>query len=147
MVQAFVSIEKEVTEIDQDGKESVPTISYKTKYIDSARFMATSLSNLVDYLTEGIYNIKCKDCDCFLENEIVKDNLIKYKCLSCNKVYSNKIDEELKKQFRNTLKFSNDGINKFVLLLRKDVYPYEYMDEWETFNETALPEKKNFIAA
>ena len=144
MVQAFVLIEKEVTEIDQDGTESVPTISYKTKYIDSARFMATSLSNL---LTEGIYNIKCKDCDCFLENEIVKDNLIKYKCLSCNKVYSNKIDEELKKQFRNTLKFSNDGINKFVLLLRKDVYPYEYMDEWEMFNETALPEKKNFIAA
>ena len=42
--------------------------------------------------------IKCKDCDCFLEYESVKDNLIKYKCQSCDKDYSNKIDEELKKE-------------------------------------------------
>ena len=62
--------------------------------------MATSLSNLVDNLTEGIHKIKCKDNDCFLEYESVKDNFIKYKCFSCNKDYSNKIDEELKKRFK-----------------------------------------------
>ena len=28
-----------------------------------------------------------------------------------------------------------------MLLLRKDIYPYEYMDKWERFNETSLPEK------
>ena len=56
--------------------------------------MASSLSNLVDNLTEGIHKVKCKDCDCFLKYEN-KDNLIKYNCLSCNKDYSNKIDEEL----------------------------------------------------
>ena len=61
--KVFVPIEKEVTNIDKDGNESVVTISYKTKFIDSARFMATSLSNLVDNLTEGVHNIKCKDCD------------------------------------------------------------------------------------
>ena len=27
----------------------------------------------------------------------------------------------------------------FLLLLRNDVYPYEYMDDWEKFNETILP--------
>ena len=54
---------------------------------------------------------------------------------SCNKDYSNKIDEELKKQFRNTFKFSNNDI-KFILFLRKGVYPEEYMNEWEKFNET-----------
>ena len=43
-----VPIEKEVTKIDKDENESVVTISYKIKFIDSARFMATSLSNLVD---------------------------------------------------------------------------------------------------
>ena len=53
--------------------------------------MATSLSNLVDNLTEEIQKIKCKDCDCFLEYESFKDNLIKYKYLACNKDYSNKI--------------------------------------------------------
>ena len=62
--------------------------------------------------------------------------------LSCNKDYSNKIDEELKKGFKNTYTFSNNDINKFLLLLRKGVYPYEYMDDWENFNEKSLPEKE-----
>ena len=55
--------------------------------------MTTSLSNIVDNLAKGIHKIKCKDCAYFLEYESVKDNLIKYKCLSCNKDYSNKTDE------------------------------------------------------
>ena len=46
--------------------------------------MATSLSNLVDNIAEGIHKIKCKDCDCFREYESVNDNLIRYKCLSGN---------------------------------------------------------------
>ena len=72
--------------------------------------------------------------------------MIKQKCLSCNKDYSNKIDEELKKRFKNTLKFSNNNNNKFILLLRKGVYPYEYMHEWEKFNERTLPEKEEFYS-
>ena len=24
------------------------------------------------------------------------------------------------------------------------VYPYEYMDDWEKFNQTSLPEKEDF---
>ena len=54
----------------------------------------------------------------------VKDNLIRYKCLSCNKDYSNKIDEEPKNRFKSTSKFSSNDINKFVLLLREGVSPY-----------------------
>ena len=65
--------------------EIAETISYKIKFIDSARFVATSLSNIVDNLAEGIHEIKCKDCDCFIECESVMDDLIKYKCLSCIK--------------------------------------------------------------
>ena len=67
---------------------------------------------------------------------------MKYKCLSSNKSYSNKIDEELKKRFKNTFKFTNNDINKFILLLRKEVYPYEYMDKWEKFYETTQLEKE-----
>ena len=87
-----------MTNIDKDGNESVETISYKIKIIDVARFMASSLLNLVDNLTEVSHKIKCKDCDCFLEYENTKDNLNKYKYLSCNKGYSNKLDEELRKK-------------------------------------------------
>ena len=36
------------------------TISYRLKFIDKARFMAGSLSNLVSNFAEGIDNIKCK---------------------------------------------------------------------------------------
>ena len=102
--------------------------------------MASSLSSLVDNLSKGIHKIKCNDC------ESAKDNWIKYICLSCNKDYSSKIDEELRKRFKNTFKFSNNDINKFILLLRKDLYPYESMDEWEKFNETSLPEIEEFYS-
>ena len=39
--------------------------------------MESSLSNLVDNLTEGIHKIKCKDCNYFFEYKSVNDNLIK----------------------------------------------------------------------
>ena len=32
------------------------------------------------------------------------------------------------------------------MLLRKDVYPYEYMDCWERFDETSLPNKEAFYS-
>ena len=108
--------------------------------------MASSLSNLVDNLTEGIHKIKCKGCDCFFLYESVKDNLIKYKYLSCDKNYSNEIDEELKKRSKNTFKFSNNDIKKFILQLSKGVYPHKYMDDWEMFNETTLAEKEVFYS-
>ena len=54
-------IEKEVTNIDKDGNESVVTISYKIKFIDSARIMASSLSSLVHNFAEEIHKIKSKD--------------------------------------------------------------------------------------
>ena len=46
----------------------------------------------------------------------------------------------------NTFKFSNYDIKKFVLLLRKGVYHFEYLDEWNKFHETTLPEKSNFYS-
>ena len=81
-----VPIEKEVAKTDKDGYESVVTIIYKMELIDSARLMASSLSNFVYNLAEGIYKNKCKDCDCFLEYKNVKSNLIKYKCLPLIKI-------------------------------------------------------------
>ena len=135
--------------IEKESQKSIKMVmkvlSYKIKFTDSARFIASSLSNFVGNFAEGIHKINCKDW-LFSWNETVKDNLIKYKCLSCNKSYSNKLDEKFKNEFKNMFKFSNGGINKFILLLRKGVYPHEYMDDWEKFNKTLLPKKEEFYS-
>ena len=34
-----------------------------------------------------------------------------------------------------------------ILLLRKGIYPYEYMDNWERFDETSLPDKESFYSS
>ena len=73
--------------------------------------MASSLSNLVNNLAEGIHKIKCKyghnnskceTCvikhkDCILEYTNFKNNLKEYKCLCCIKDYQRKFDENLRK--------------------------------------------------
>ena len=50
------------------------------------------------------------------------------------------------KKFSSVYQFCNGDINKFVLLLRKGVYRYEYIDSWERFNKTSLPNKKSFYS-
>ena len=133
-----VSIEKEVTRIDRNGEEITKNNSWILQFIDSAKFMSSSLSNLVNNLSEGLHRIKCKlehdnkkcetcgikykYCDCFLEYTNFKDDLIEYKYLSCNKIYRQNIVEKIKERFFNAFKFPNHDNNKFILLLRKDVW-------------------------
>ena len=57
-----------------------------------------------------------------------------------------KFDEKLKKWPLNTYKFSKHDNNKFIRLLQKCVYSYEYMDGCEKFCETLLPEKEDFYS-
>ena len=55
-----VPIEKKATRIDKNGEEITKNISYIVQFIYSARFMASSLSNLVNNFSEEIHRIKCK---------------------------------------------------------------------------------------
>ena len=88
--------------LDADGDtfyEQKP--KYHTiRFIDSFKFMATSLEKLVD-------------------------NLPKDDCINLGSYYSG---------------------DKFNLLARKGVYPYEYMDSLEKLKETALPPKEAFYS-
>ena len=74
----------------------------------------------------------------------LKNKKLHYKCNECEKRQLNPINGLIKK-FSNTYEFCNEDINKFTLLLRKGVYPYEYTDGWERFDERSLPHKKNFL--
>ena len=50
-----------------------------------------------------------------------------------------------KDDFIYTSKYFTDP-EQLELMKRKGVYPYDYMDSFSKFNDTKLPEKKNFIA-
>ena len=43
-------------------------------------------------------------------------------------------------------KFCKGNLNKFFLLFRKGIYPCEYMDSWERFDENAIPPKEAFYS-
>ena len=58
-------------------------ITYKIKFIDSYRFMSTSLSKLVDNLSEGIHNNKCLDCESCLDYIRTKNEKLILKCFNC----------------------------------------------------------------
>ena len=121
-------------------------ITYKIKFIDSFRFMATSLSKLVDNLTDNIHNdkcIKCKSNLCFVRT--MNEKLI-FKCIDCEKGYEKEFNKELIERFANTYKFCDNDLNKFIMLLRKGFYPYEYIDGWDKFNEKIIPSKELFYS-
>ena len=108
--------------------------------------MATSLSKLVDNLTDNIHNDKCikyKSNLCFVR--AINEKLI-FKCIDCEKEYEKEFNKELIERFANTYKFCNNDINKFIMLLRKGVYAYEYIDGWDKFNEKIIPSKELFYS-
>ena len=90
---------KEVGSYINKKKEFIP-IKWKIRFIDSFKFMSTSLDKLVGNLPEEAFT-----------------NLKKY--------------------------YIGD---KLTLVKRKGVYPYEYMDSLERFEETKLPPKEAFYS-
>ena len=75
---------------------------------------------------------------------INKDEKLIFRCFSRKKNCEKEFNRELIKRFANIYEFCNGHLNKFILLLRKGVYPYKYMDNWERFGETSLPNKDSF---
>ena len=95
----LVSIRQETLGIIQTKKGNDKMITHDICFIDSYKFMATSLNNLVKNLS--------------------KENFI---------------------QTRKTFG------EKFELLTRKGVYPFDYMNSFEKFNETELPRREEFYS-
>ena len=104
-------------------------IIYRIKFIDSFRFMPTLLSSLVDNFSGNRHNDGiCVNCSSSLEYISTKNKLL-FECFDCKKRYSLKFSKKLTKKIKNAWRFCNGDIDKFMLLLGKGVYPYEYMDD------------------
>ena len=92
---------------NKNGKKVVKKI--QLRFIDSFRFMASSL----DKLAKNLDDDQCKNLrDFYAPSGAAGDQ-----------------EEE-----------------HFKLMRRKGVYPYEYMDSWEKFEETELPPKEAFYS-
>ena len=72
-------------------RDNGKTTTYKLKFIDSVRFMSTSLSDFVNNLSE-IYKKECKACmerkDIKSECDFIglKNNKLRYNCKECKKI-------------------------------------------------------------
>ena len=133
-----VPIKKEV----DNGK----TITYKIKFTENL-LITSSLSSLVDELSEGIHRDKCTDCKASLDYMVLKDYQLIFRRFECQKIYKKDSNKKLSKRFANMYEFCNGDIDKLFFLLRKSVCPYEYMDSWEIFDETSLSDKGAFFSS
>ena len=124
-MEKYITFSIPIKKICDDGK----TITHKLIFVDSFRFMAASISELVDNMSGNFNSIECKLCT---END---------RCEKCTKMI-----EGLIKKFPSIYQFCNGGLIKLILLLRKGVYPYEDMDNQEKFDETTLPPNEAFYS-
>ena len=56
---------------------------------------------------------------------VAKNGLLTFMCMNCDKNYEKKFDEYLFNRLKNAYQFRDRDIDKFCLIVRKGVYPYE----------------------
>ena len=144
-----VPIKKEVIEPkDDDKKVKEKVLTYSLRLIDSAKHMGRGKTTLDDNLSDlAVY--KCGPDD---EKDIItkgkelkgKDYVL-IKCNTCD--FKKRVKaSNLIKIFPSTSKLCKGNLKKFLLSLRKGVYPYEYMDSLDKFDETELPSIDKFYS-
>ena len=118
-MEKYITFSVPIKKECDDGK----TITHKLRFIDSFRFMSTSLSELVDNMSGKTFNsIECTKCmerkkiksECCFD-KLKNDRLI-YRCRECKEKYKIAIKGLIKK-FSSIYQFCNGDINKFILLL------------------------------
>ena len=133
--------------IFDDLSEINKNIKKKTenRFIDNFRSMSTSLSCLVDDLSE-INKKESESENKFIDN--IRSMLTSLSCLLDDLSEINRKISliELIEKFPITYQLWNKDHNKFMLLLRKGIYSYEYMDSWQRFDEESLPDKEYFYS-
>ena len=108
------------------------------RFIDNCRFMASSLDKLASNLC-GTSGIQCDKCKGNMELiNISGDYSALLGCERCRTKKTKGLDQgALKNNFNHSSRFWG---------IRKGVYPYEYMNGWEKFEEAGLPPKDAFYS-
>ena len=109
------------------------------------RFMIDSLSQSINKISQIDNNISEIDTK-FTNNLRPMISSLSQSIDKISKVNNKISQDELIKNFPNTYHLCNNDLNKFDLLLRKGVYPYEYMDSWKRFKEESFPDKESFYS-
>ena len=63
--------------------------------------MLSSLSSLLDNLSEGLHSDKCTDCKSCLVSMVFKDYQLFFSCFECKMIYEKDFNEKLIKRFAN----------------------------------------------
>ena len=143
--EKYISFSKKIKVdelINKDGKPQ--EVKRELRFIDSYKFMGSSLKDLTDNLVKDLCNecsrLDAKTCkaDC-LDRKGDKCKC-KPNCKECANRRSKKGDEMCK-----SLNLIYSG-EKRDLLLRKGVYPYDWVDSIDKFSETQLPYQESFYS-
>ena len=125
--------------VDEWGK--IKEKKVQLRFIDSIRLMASSLDSLSSSLV-GVSGLSCNLCGESCEITHVDEYYVAHgKYRNCYSGY-NKRQLSVNSNFGNLRVSHND--EQFRLLLRKGVYPYEYMTSWDKLEESKLPPKEAF---
>ena len=117
----------------------------ENKFTDNVRSMISSLSQSIDKISEidrKISQIDKKEPENkFTDNMESMISLLSQSIDRISEIARKISQAALIEKFFNTYQLCNNF--NFNLLLRKGVYPYEYMDNWKRFKEESLPDKES----
>ena len=122
----------------------------ENKFIDNMRSMTDLLSQSINKISE-IDRKMSRSSKKEQENKFIDSMRSMMASLSQSIDKVSEIDRKISyaaliKKFSKTYQLYNKDLNKSALLLRKGVYPYEYMDSWKRFKEESLPDKESFYS-
>ena len=142
--EKYTSFSKEIKVDEYIKKGKTHEVKRKLRFIDSFRFMGSSLKDLTDNLVRDLCD-ECKTLDaktCKKNCQDKKGDKCKCKrnCKECADRRSEKGDEMCK-----SLNLIYSG-EKRHLLLRKGVYPYDWVDSIEKFSARQLPPQELFYS-
>ena len=108
-------------------------------FLDSFQFNPTSLEKLVEGVIGTTSN--CLKCEKTEEKYIHKEWMLTTKCEKCHTVRRKQLNKS------DLLPLTSKYMDNSYLFTQKGIYPYEYIDSFEKFNETELPSKDKFYSS